>query len=119
MASIHQRLWLGFVYLGVAVTSRMYSHFHPRVWISIGTILSTIGYLALLLIRYVPVEYFLVCQVICGVIGGFGGGIALTQLIITPQAWLDKTRNKLNPYLLLGAPVFSLIAAPLGSRVVP
>ena len=118
MASIHQRMWLGFLYIGMAVTSRTYNRFSPQKWLIIGTVLSTIGYSSLLLVQYVPMAYFAACQVACGVIAGFGGGIAMANIIITPQAWLDKTRDKLNPYLFLGAPLFSAIAAPLGQFLI-
>ena len=32
------------------------------------------------------------------------------------KPWLDKTRNKMNPYLLIGAPISAMICALLGKE---
>ena len=38
----------------------------------------------------------------------------MTSIYVTPQGWLDKTRESMNPLLLMGAPVMSIIMIFVG-----
>lgn len=49
-----------------------------------------------------------------GILAGLGAGLSLGIICITPQHWLDKTRERYNPYLFIGAPIFVTITASLG-----
>jgi hypothetical protein len=45
----------------------------PQMWVISGTVTSILGYAILLLVKVLPLTYFLYCQIICGIFGGMGG----------------------------------------------
>ena len=92
----------------------VYGRLSPRVWLILGTLLSIIGYFSLFLVKFIPIGYISICQVISGIISGYGAGIGMVLLVITPQTWLDKTRKKFSPYIFLGASIICACALPLG-----
>jgi len=118
LASIHQRLWLAFVFIGLSISSMLFDRLTPRKWLILGTSMSILGYSTLFALQFVPVAYFPIFQTVGGIVSGFGGGIGFANLVIAPQAWLDKTRSVLNPLLLLGAPIFSVVILTIGQYLI-
>jgi hypothetical protein len=55
-ASIHQRLWQGFIFMGIALGSLNYSKTTPRKILCSGTFISIIGYFILILAKYAPLQ---------------------------------------------------------------
>jgi len=49
-----------------------------------------------------------------GIVAGLGTGFSFGIICITPQNWLDKTRERFNPYLFIGAPFFITFVLPIG-----
>lgn len=117
-ASIHQRVFWGFFYLGTALMSQLYAKLSARVWLIIGATFQLFAYCLLILVKFVPVGKIIILQVIFGVIGGLGGGMCMTSIYVTPQGWLDKSREIMNPLLLMGAPVMSVIMINVGQLLV-
>ena len=62
-----------------------------------------------------PVDYFIIAQIIFGVFNGVSSGIGYATVNIVTQQWLDKKRAKLNPYIMAGSPVFALFGTILFS----
>merc|ERR1711990_95002 len=116
-ASIHQRYFQGFLYFGSMILSAFYEKLGPRTWLAISTGVGTVAYALLYSAYYMPIEYFVYCQYIFGILGGLGSGLSFGLICITPQHWLDKTRSQMNPYLFIGAPIFAAILASLGAYV--
>ena len=113
VASIHHRIWQGFYYIGLSVTAINYGRLSPKSWLILGTVMGLVGYPLLLCLRFVPISWFPFFQTLFGIIAGLGAGVCFCPIIITPQSWLDKTRDQLTPYIFIGAPLFSTFAAPL------
>jgi len=114
-ASLHQRYFQGFLYFGSMILSAFYKSLSPRVWLIISTFLGLVGYLIIFFAYYLPLEYFVYYQISMGVLAGLGAGLSFGIICITPQHWLDKTRQKWNPYLFIGAPFFVTLSASLGN----
>ena len=55
-----------------------------------------------------PVDLFIIAQIMFGVFNGTGSGIGYATVNIVTQQWLDKKRAKLNPYIMAGSPIFAL-----------
>lgn len=62
-----------------------------------------------------PVDYFIVAQIIFGIFNGVSSGIGYATVNIVTQQWLDKKRAKLNPFIMAGSPVFALFGTILFS----
>jgi len=113
-ADIHQVWTQGFLYAGSMVVSAYYQVMSPRHWLFISSLTGTAGWLLLYSASYAPVEYFHYFQYGFGVLAGIGSGFAFGLIILTPQHWLDKTREQLNPYLFIGAPIVVVFCVTLG-----
>lgn len=111
-ASLHQRFNQGFLYFGAMFLSAFYKMLSARQWLTLSTIFSLIGYLIIYFSNWWPQEYFIYAQVSMGILSGIGAGFSFGIICITPQNWLDETRNKWNPYLFIGAPIFITILIP-------
>ena len=128
-ASLHQRFNQTFLYFGAMFLSAFYSRLTPRQWLTISTVFSLFGYLLIYFANWWPVEYFIYPQIAMGVLSGIGAGFSFGIICITPQNWLDEvfkkkaerifthfqTRNKWNPYLFIGAPIFISALVPFTS----
>ena len=55
--------------------------------------------------------FFSVMHTVCGI--GICRYLGWTCCNVVSQQWLDKKRAELNPYLLLGAPIVSILSLPL------
>ena len=97
------------------VLSSFYKSLSPRTWLTISSLVGLVGYLVIYFAYYLPLEYFPVCQITMGILAGLGAGLAFGIICITPQYWLHKTRNRLNPYLFIGAPIFVTVSALIGT----
>ena len=58
-------------------------------------------------------NYFILCQALFGIFTGIAAGVGFCCCTITTQQWMDKKRARLNPFLIIGAPVFAFIAPKL------
>ena len=58
-------------------------------------------------------NYFILCQTFFGIFTGIAAGVGFCCCTITTQQWMDKKRARLNPFLIIGAPVFAFIAPKL------
>jgi len=117
-ASIHQRYMQAFLYFGNVILCAFYQKLSPQVWLIISCVTGTLGYGIMYAAYWLDFKYFVVCQYLFGILAGLGSGFSFGLICITPQHWLDKTRNKMNPYLFIGAPIFVTAIAPLGQLAV-
>ncbi|CBY39923.1 unnamed protein product [Oikopleura dioica] len=114
-ASLHQRLNQTFLYFGAMFLSAFYAKLTPRQWLTLSTVFSLVGYLLIYFANWWPVENFIYSQIVMGILSGIGAGFSFGIICITPQNWLDETRNKWNPYLFIGAPIFISALVPFTS----
>merc|ERR1712212_69358 len=96
------------------VVSAYYQVMSPRHWLLISSFTGTLGWLLLYSASHFDVEYFHYFQYGFGILAGIGSGFAFGLIILTPQHWLDKTREQLNPYLFIGAPIVVVFCVTLG-----
>lgn len=113
-ADIHQVWTQGCLYAGSMVVSAYYQVMSPRHWLFVSSLTGTLGWLLLYFASYAPAEYFHYFQYGFGILAGVGSGFSFGLIILTPQHWLDKTRERLNPYLFIGAPVVAVFCVTLG-----
>lgn len=113
-ASYHQTYSQAFLYFGSMILSLFYKRLQPRYWLIISTVLGLIGYFSIYFATFLPINYFPAMQIFMGVTVGLGAGLSFGIICITPQHWLDKTREFFNPYLFIGAPIFVTICTPIG-----
>ena len=64
---------------------------------------------------HLPVDYFIIAQIIFGIFNGISSGVGYATVNIVTQQWLDKKRAKLNPYIMAGSPIFALFGTVLFS----
>ena len=62
---------------------------------------------------FVSAQYFIIPQIIFGILFGICSGIGYTGSNIISQQWMDKKRSQLNPFLMIGGPMTTLFVAPL------
>jgi len=117
-ASIHQRYFQAFLYFGNVILCAFYQKLTPQQWLIVSSLVGTLGYGVLYAAYWLPLKYLIVCQYVFGILGGLGSGFSFGLICLTPQHWLDKTREKMNPYLFIGAPIFVCAIAPGGMALV-
>lgn len=117
-ASLHQRYFQGFLYFGSMILSAFYKKLGPRTWLAISSLLGVVGYFVIFIAFYLPMSYFPMCQVAMGILAGAGAGLSFGIICITPQHWLDKTQQSMNPYLFIGAPIMVTLSSYAGGFLI-
>ena len=106
------------------ITSLLLPRLRVQTWTLLSLVLLLISMAIAYAGQYVETENFVYLQVspflgdclrffkiICGSLNGSGAGIGYCLCIIVPQAWFDKTRTQMNGYLLIGAPIGTLLTS--------
>jgi hypothetical protein len=96
------------------ILSAFYKKLGPRTWLAISSLLGVVGYFVIFIAFYLPMSYFPMCQVAMGILAGAGAGLSFGIICITPQHWLDKTQQSMNPYLFIGAPIMVTLSSYAG-----
>merc|ERR1712131_8784 len=117
-ASIHQRYFQAFLYFGNVILCAFYQKLTPQQWLIVSSLVGTVGHGVLYAAYWLPLKYLILCQYVFGILGGLGSGFSFGLICLTPQHWLDKTREQMNPYLFIGAPILVCFIAPFGMALV-